>query len=250
MSLKGLEKFAGLAHSALYFRLERKYNFKMRVILMIVLVAVYSVGQQPVSLPTADGGVVFADVFGAGERGVVLAHGGRFNKESWAKQVPAFVSAGFRVVAIDFRGRGQSKGGTELKPGDEGLRYDVLAAVLYLREHGTKRISLVGGSMGGTAAAEAAVEAKAGEIESVVIIAAEGGEHPEKMMGRTLYITARDDIGPGNVPRLPGIRANFDKARQPKEFVLLEGSAHAQFLFETEQGERLLREILRFLAAK
>jgi hypothetical protein len=28
---------------------------------------------------------------------------------------------------------------------------------------------------------------------------------------------------------------------------VLEGSAHAQFLFDTDQGERVMREILRFL---
>jgi len=28
---------------------------------------------------------------------------------------------------------------------------------------------------------------------------------------------------------------------------ILDGSAHAQFIFVTEQGERLMREILRFL---
>jgi esterase/lipase len=34
----------------------------------------------------------------------------------------------------------------------------------------------------------------------------------------------------------------------PKELVILEGSAHAQLIFETEQGERLTRELLRFLS--
>lgn len=35
----------------------------------------------------------------------------------------------------------------------------------------------------------------------------------------------------------------------PKELVILEGSAHAQFIFTTDQGERLMREILRFISA-
>jgi hypothetical protein len=30
--------------------------------------------------------------------------------------------------------------------------------------------------------------------------------------------------------------------------IILDGSAHAQFLFATDQKERLLREILRFLS--
>ena len=40
-----------------------------------------------------------------------------------------------------------------------------------------------------------------------------------------------------------------EKASEPKELVILEGSAHAQFIFTTDQGERLMREILRFLSA-
>jgi hypothetical protein len=35
----------------------------------------------------------------------------------------------------------------------------------------------------------------------------------------------------------------------PKEILVLEGSAHAQFVFETDEGEGVLREILRFLSA-
>jgi len=35
---------------------------------------------------------------------------------------------------------------------------------------------------------------------------------------------------------------------EPKELVVLKGSAHAQFIFETDQGERLLGEIIRFLS--
>ena len=33
------------------------------------------------------------------------------------------------------------------------------------------------------------------------------------------------------------------------ELVVLEGSAHAQFVFQTDQADRLMREILRFLSA-
>ena len=35
------------------------------------------------SFPTEDGGLIYADLYGNGERGLVLAHGGRFTKESW-----------------------------------------------------------------------------------------------------------------------------------------------------------------------
>src|SRR5215510_1483658 len=62
--------------------------------------------QQPehVRFATQDGGTICADLYGSGERGLVLAHGGRFNKESWEKQARELTRAGFRVLAINFRG--------------------------------------------------------------------------------------------------------------------------------------------------
>jgi len=63
------------------------------------MIACAAAAQKTVSFPTEDGGVVFADIYGAGERGVVLAHGGRFNKESWEKQARVLTSAGYRVLA-------------------------------------------------------------------------------------------------------------------------------------------------------
>ena len=64
---------------------------------------------------------------------------------------------------------------------------------------------------------------------------------------RKLYIATRDDAS-GDGPRLPGLQAHFAAAPEPKEFVLLEGSAHAQFMFQSDQADRVMREILRFLA--
>ncbi len=77
----------------------------MRILDAAMAAIVLAVPQERVSFPTEDGGIVYADVYGTGDRGVVLAHGGRFNKESWATQAHALATAGFRVVAIDFRSR-------------------------------------------------------------------------------------------------------------------------------------------------
>src|ERR1700733_10159797 len=109
----------------------------VNALLWLVLLQGSAPTPQHVSFPTPDGGVVFADVYGKGERGVVLAHGGQFNKESWAKQAQALADAGFRVLAFDFRGYGQSRG-PQSKSGDDEVEYDVLAAVRYLHSTGTK----------------------------------------------------------------------------------------------------------------
>lgn len=213
-----------------------------------IALAGVAVAQEHVLLTAPDGGIVYADVYGEGNRGVVLGHGGRFDKESWAKQAGELAKAGWRVVAIDFRGYGHSKGLGQADMYRAPFYFDVLAAVAYLRNSGSGPVSLVGGSFGGGAAAEAAIQAKPGDIGRLVLLAAEPGAPAEQLTVRKLFIVARDDAN-GAGPRLPRIRAYYDKTPEPKELIVVDGSAHAQFLFETDQGPRVMREILRFLSA-
>jgi pimeloyl-ACP methyl ester carboxylesterase len=204
---------------------------------------------QAVSFVTPDGWTIHADLYGAADRGVVLVHGGRFTKESWEKQARALVDAGFRVLAIDLRGYGQSKDGPESARAEYGSPLDVLAGVRYLHKNGVKTVSVVGGSMGGDAAAGASVEAVAGEIDRVVLLAARGTDTPERMKGRKLFITCRGDLRGDGELRLPGIRERYERVLDPKQLVILECSAHAQFIFATDEGPRLMQEILGFLSA-
>src|SRR6266568_5782678 len=62
---------------------------------------------EHISIATEDGGLIYADLYGKSDRGVVLAHGGRFTKESWQPQAQSLATAGFRVLAFDFRGFGR-----------------------------------------------------------------------------------------------------------------------------------------------
>ena len=204
---------------------------------------------QRVSFATPDHAVIYADIYGEGARGVVLAHGGRFTRASWQKQATVLASAGYCVLAIDFRGFGESTAPPRICSDADRFQVDVLAAVRYLHARGAKTVSVVGGSFGGSAAAQAAVEAQPGEIDRVVLLAHSPIETPEQIKGRKLFITGDDDLGPRDQPRLFTIRDQYERAPEPKELVILHSSAHAQFMFETDQGERLMSEILRFLSA-
>ena len=222
---------------------------KLLTIAALLLIPSLTPAQQTVSFKTDDGGVIFADVYGSGDRGVVLAHGGRFNKESWKPQAQQLAAAGFRVLAIDFRGYGASHG-----PGDKDFfhapfQLDVLAAVRYLRAAGAKSVSVVGGSFGGSAAGDASIASQPGEIERIVMLGGAPNGPAEKLKSASLFIVARDDANDDG-PRLPGIRKQFEKAPEPKKLIVLDGSAHAQFLFQTDQAERVMREILQFLNEK
>ncbi|MBS1812239.1 MAG: alpha/beta fold hydrolase [Acidobacteria bacterium] len=219
------------------------------VLVLTFFVASSGKGQsapEKLSISTQDGGIIYADLYGTGERGVVLAHGGRFTKESWEPQAQVLANAGFHVLAFDFRGFGQSP----RQPKDASPHLDVLAAVRYLRKTGAKTVAIIGGSFGGGAAADAAIAAAPGEIDRLVLLGTGGGEGPtEKLKGRLLFIVGRDDTS-GDGLRLPGILVKYDKAPQPKKIVIVESSAHAQFLFATKHSDQVMREIVQFLTAR
>jgi dienelactone hydrolase len=208
-------------------------------------------GQQAVSFPTPDGGTIRGESYGTGARGVVIvAHGGYSTTARWAPQARALAEAGFHVLVFDTRAAivlKETGKETDCLYDPRCMAIDVLAAVRHLRRQGASAVSVIGGSAGGGAAAQAAVDAGTSEIDRLVLLAPMAIETPEKMTGHKLFITAREDRNAAGL-RLPGIQNQFEKAPGPKEFVLLEGSAHAQFIFDTAEGERMMREILRFLS--
>jgi pimeloyl-ACP methyl ester carboxylesterase len=223
----------------------------MRSVLLALLALFTSFiyAQEPVHFAAKDGWVIYGDLYGKGPRAVVLVHGGRFDKSGWTKQAAAIAQAGFSVLAIDLRGVGLSKEGPADKRTASAMPLDLLAAIHYLQGNGAKSVSIVGASMGGNLAEDVLRSAKPGEIDRVVFLAHGAYGPPQSLKARKLFIVARDDMGPSNVPRLARIQAQYDQAPDPKELIVLDGSAHAQLIFETNQGERLLREIIRFLTA-
>jgi dienelactone hydrolase len=129
-------------------------------------------------------------------------------------------------------------------PGSQGqaLYLDVFAAVEYLRSKGVKTVSLIGASMGGGAVAKAAVEAKEGEINSVILLSPVPIQAPEHMKaGRFLFIASRDE------PLVSKVREQYERAPEPKALKLLEGRAHAQHIFKTKQVDELTKTIVDYL---
>jgi pimeloyl-ACP methyl ester carboxylesterase len=199
-----------------------------------------------VSFPTEDDGVVHGDLYGHGRRGVVLASGFRFDRRSWERQASTLRDDGFGVLVIDYRGQGMSRGGPRSRSTDTHL--DVLAAVRYLRKQGAETVSVIGASDGGWAASRAAAVAAPGGIDRLVLLAPTAIAESERLPGRKLFVTTRDDPAPDGSMRLLEIREQYERAPDPKQLLVLKGSAHAQFIFTTNESERLMKEILRFLS--
>jgi pimeloyl-ACP methyl ester carboxylesterase len=167
----------------------------------------------------------------------VLAHGAVFDKESWHPQAVAMAEQGLQVLAIDFRGYGKSKAGRR----SGALHLDLLAGMAFLEKRGVSRVSLLGGSMGGAAASQAAVEVEAGHLYKLILLAPARVSSPKKLQGDKLFIVSEGDGLHSAVLRA------YNKASDPKRLVVLDGNSHAQHIFKTRRGAGLEKEILEFL---
>lgn len=97
-------------------------------------------------LDSHDGGTIYTISRGEGPV-VVFCHGVTLSSRVWAKQFETFPAAGYRAVAFDSRGHGESRAG------DTGHSLDNLADDLrtVLEELDLRDVVLVGHSMGGMA---------------------------------------------------------------------------------------------------
>ena len=193
---------------------------------------------REISFETDDGGQIFGNLYGEGSHAVVLAHGAIFNKESWDDLATRLSAEGFRALAIDFRGYGKSTAGRR----SAALHEDILGGIRYLSEQGATRVSVIGASMGGGAAGDAAARAEPGEIDRLILLAAVAARSPKRMQGNKLFIVSQDDGIRRTVER------QFKAAAEPKELRILEGNAHAQHIFRTGRARELTETILSWLA--
>jgi alpha-beta hydrolase superfamily lysophospholipase len=194
-------------------------------------------GFEEVSFETTDGGMVYANLYGEGNHAVVLAHGAVFDKESWHPLAVAMAEQGLQVLAIDFRGYGKSKAGRS----SGALHLDLLAGMAFLEKRGIGRVSLLGASMGGAAASQAAVKVEAGQLYKLILLAPARVSSPKRLQGDKLFIVSKGDGLHSSVLRA------YQKASDPKRLLVLNGNSHAQHIFKTRHGVELENEILEFL---
>jgi len=195
---------------------------------------------REVIFPSPDEGTVSADLYGSGDQGVVLAHGRIFDKQSWRPLALRLEQEGLVVLSIDFRGYGTSQTGEQ-----EGAFFnDVLGAITYLHDAGVKKVSVIGGSMGGGAAARASVEAKAGDIDRLILLSPVPIEHPEAIRADSILYVVSAEEG-----LFEAVKSQYEKAPEPKRLKILAGAAHAQHIFRTNLGPDLTELIVEFLTA-
>lgn len=162
-------------------------------------------------------------IWGSGKRGVVLSHGAAYDAASWTPQADKMAGNGATVLAVE-----------------ETSQESVQAAAKYLREErGVQSVTLVGASAGSSAVLEAA--GKKGVAEQLILLSGTGdvsnlGKFPK------LFVASEDEGLASDARRMaqkaPGNR---------NEALILPGSAHAQAIFKTDQGNELLQRIIKRL---
>lgn len=155
---------------------------------------------------------------------MVLAHGAAFDAASWETQATRIAEQGMVALAVE-----------------DIASERILTAGEYLkRERGVKDVALVGGSAGADAVLEAASQ-QPGFPDQLILLSANQkveGLGPEPK----LFIASEGEPVAG-VSRELAEKAPGDE----NEARILPGDAHAQNLFDTDQGEKVTRAILERL---
>ena len=163
---------------------------------------------------------------GGGTQGVVLVHGAIYDARSWDDQALTMARAGLVVIAVE-----------------RAAAEPIVVAATYLRnQKGTETITLVGASAGGGAVLSA-LAADAALADGLVLLSAAGevsglGAYPK------LFIASEGEGIAGRTGEMAGTAPGGDN-----QALIVPGDAHAQAIFQTSQGEQLLREMIDFMVA-
>lgn len=182
-----------------------------------------------VRFSTADNQQLEGSLLGEGARGVVLAHMRGRDRSTWQPFAELAAGQGYHVLTFDFRGYGGSTGDR-----DTELPIDIAAAVGFLESQGAERVVVMGASMGGTAAINAATDL---DLAGVVSLSAPANfqgiaarDVIDQVTEAVLLISAEDDE--------PYATAATDMAAlaQVSQLQMFEGTAHGTNLFTTHDA--------------
>lgn len=192
---------------------------------------------------TEDGVTLAGELRGSGPTAVVLAHMFPADRTSWADLASLLADRGYRSLALDFRGYGDSEGEKDIPD----IWRDVLAAIEALEDRGARRIVLVGASMGGTASLIAASRT---EVQGVLTLSAAttfmGLSAPPEVLQAVdepkLFIAAEGDGSAAATAQ-----GFYDTASGAKRLEIVTGEDHGTDLLEGRHGEAVRQMILEFL---
>lgn len=203
-------------------------------------------GPWPVTFSAADGTSLNGIVTGQGTVGLVFAPMYPGGKEGWAAFAGVAAQKGYRSLAFDFRGHGDSHGDRDVLSAPD----DLSAALALLKTNGVQQIVVIGAGPGGMAAIRLAPQDSA--IRGIVVISS----------ARTVdkFEITDADLNAIAVPSL-WLAARNDMTQQvedmaalagggPKSLWIYEGSSvQGTFLLEGADGPDMQKRLLEFIAS-
>lgn len=199
-----------------------------------------------IQITARDGKTLYGSYFAVDGDGkaVILLHELYTNRSSWKPLVQPLLDAGFKVLAVDLRGYGKTKGKINWKQ----AQTDTVDWAAWLKtQAGVQGIMLVGSSMGANLALNgcAAVEGCAGAVAISPGLNYFGVKTADAVQSGfpALIVYADHDTYPKNdVPKMQ------DLGRDHVEILLYTGRAHGMILFK--EHDELAGAIVQWLAAR
>lgn len=160
----------------------------------------------------------------AGDRGVLLLHGAAYDAASWEPQATVLVGEGYTVLSLETLSAEAVLEGVDFLTNDCGL----------------SGVTVVGASAGGGSALSALANDPPG-VAGLILLGATGdvetlGDYPK------LFTASEEE---GLADQLEAMAEGAPGGAN--ETLILPGAAHAQAIFETDQGDALIEAILAFL---
>ena len=137
-----------------YFKPVTRYSISLTSCLFVLFLTFGAIRAQadwPHVIPSKDGTPISYEIYGAGEPTLVFVHGWSCDARYWRAQLPYFAK-NHRVVMLDLAGHGHS-GTTRSQHTMRAFGEDVRVVT---ESTGSRRVILIGHSMGGSVIAEAA----------------------------------------------------------------------------------------------
>lgn len=137
-----------------YFKPVTRYSISLTsclLVLFLTLGAIRAQADWPHVIPSKDGTPISYEIYGAGEPTLVFVHGWSCDARYWRAQLPYFAK-NHRVVMLDLAGHGHS-GTTRSQHTMRAFGEDMRVVT---ESTGSRRVILIGHSMGGSVIAEAA----------------------------------------------------------------------------------------------
>ncbi|MFH1750099.1 MAG: alpha/beta hydrolase [Candidatus Micrarchaeota archaeon] len=180
-----------------------------------------------------------------GREALILLHMLGRNRNDWAEFAKR-AQATYDVIAVDFRGHGDSEGEIASFTEKDYLNFklDALAAADYLDKQGKKVHAIIGASIGANIALMLAAEKKS---ERAVLLSpgldyrgVKTEEHARIFMGKLLLVASDDDAYSAN-----STRKLYSMSLAKKQLKIYQTAGHGTHMFASTDLEELILDWLR-----